>query len=223
MPTLEKTYTVEEWGKGTPDYTKEVSLGRVRPGITLKYRQSLMRVGRTFSDTWSPYPYITAPLAAGAIANLIDYSTGLELPLTIVKGYLYSMVQIAHSANCDFHLHATLDGFYVGDVGLSAGGIPYSDSQVAPFGTQDLDPTGLADHQVGVTIENLSGGLTLYGSVSIYGIAEEVGTPPPPPIKTVQCKFCKHQWPVPRETEGILCPNCGQLNIYACYDKVRRM
>ncbi|GAH78484.1 unnamed protein product, partial [marine sediment metagenome] len=34
MAVIEKTWTVEAKGVGFPDYTREVSLGRERPGLT---------------------------------------------------------------------------------------------------------------------------------------------------------------------------------------------
>ncbi|GAI40842.1 unnamed protein product, partial [marine sediment metagenome] len=42
-------FTVETRGVGKPDYSKEISLGKVRPGLTLKFNQGLRIFGRVFT------------------------------------------------------------------------------------------------------------------------------------------------------------------------------
>ncbi|MBA7556818.1 hypothetical protein ES705_49538 [subsurface metagenome] len=40
-----RTFTVEQQGVGKPDYSREVSAGRERAGISLKYNQQLLGWG----------------------------------------------------------------------------------------------------------------------------------------------------------------------------------
>jgi len=216
-------YTVPTRGIGKPDYSREISLGRMRPGMTLKYLQSLSVFGITFSDVWSPYPFIAAPLAIGGSANLIDWSTGLDLPYTVAQGHVFQSVQIGCAMNQDFDVETYFDTFFTGYLVTSVSGLPRIWSDVAPFSTATFDPTGAAAHTYDLIINNL-GGATMSGSISIYAIDEEVGTPPPSRTKTVRCKFCGHKWVVDKgKTLAINCPNCGELNIYLDFSHIREL
>lgn len=71
-------------GVGKPDYTREISLGRERPGLTLKYNQALKSFGRSFSSintgthTAAPHPTIMTDAAAHFTINAL-------IPLTILN------------------------------------------------------------------------------------------------------------------------------------------
>ncbi|GAI13842.1 unnamed protein product, partial [marine sediment metagenome] len=47
---MAEIFPVETRGVGKPDYSREVSVGRMRPGLTLKYLQGLKIFGDTFSS-----------------------------------------------------------------------------------------------------------------------------------------------------------------------------
>jgi len=204
-------FTVDTRGIGKPDYSREISIGRVRPGMTLKYLQSLKVFGITFSAIASPYPFIAAPLAIGGSANLIDWSTGLALPYTVAQGYSYQSVQIGCAMNQDFNVETYFDTFFTGYLVTSVSGLPKIWSDVAPFSTTTFDPTAAAAHAYDLIINNL-GGAVMSGSISIYA------------IKTVKCKFCGHEWTVPTgKTLSIKCPKCDKLNIYLDFSHIREL
>lgn len=221
MPAGE-AYVVETRGIGKPDYSKEISLGRIRPGLTLKYRQSLKLFGFSASGLASPYPYVIAPIAPGGRVHLIDFETGLALPYTIPAGYFCSVVQIAFGFNEDSRAEIYLDTAFTGYLMTASSGDPYIWSNVAPFSTLSVDPTASLDHAYDIIAENLGGG-NMMGTISIYTIIEALGTKPLPTTKTVKCKFCGHEWTVPQETTKISCPNCRELNIYLDLSGIKQL
>jgi len=216
-------FTVDTRGIGKPDYTLEISLGRVRPGITLKYLQSMLVFGITFSAVPSPYPFIAAPLAIGGSANMVNWSTGLATPYTVRQGYLLQSVQIGCAFTQDFSIEIYFDTLFVGYLVTSVSGLPNIWSNVAPFSTATFDPTAATAHTYDLIINNL-GGAAMSGSMSLYVIEEKVGTPPSPTTKTVKCKFCGHEWTVPTgKTLSIKCPKCDKLNIYLDFSHIREL
>lgn len=70
-------FTVETRGIGKPDYSREISLGKVRPGLTLKFNQGLRIFGRVFSavntgtHTAAPHATIMTDAAAHFTANAL--------------------------------------------------------------------------------------------------------------------------------------------------------
>jgi len=226
---MAEIFVVETRGIGKPDYSKEISLGRVRPGLSLKYLQSLQIFGISFTNLVSPYPWIKLPLAVGGTAHLIDWETGLAMPYTCEAGYIFTIVTIGHGATQD---HANRVYFstpalgiplaFAGSLGLAASGVPFIAADIVPFSTAAFDPTAIYQHDADFVVENLGGGV-LEGSITIHVIKEAIGTAPPPPDKTVKCKWCEHEWVVPRKTTYIKCPKCGELNIYCNFSKFREL
>ncbi|MHA1812874.1 MAG: hypothetical protein ACTSYX_05495 [Candidatus Thorarchaeota archaeon] len=219
---VSRSITVEAKGIGKPDYSRRVSSGITRPGLSLEYGQLLKTFSLTFSDIVSPYPGVVSPLAAGATQALIDRETGLAMPYTIPQGYIMTLVQVSHSMNQDLRIESYFDGFFAGYFGTSVSGIIVSSTDVAPFSSSLLDPTGATSHTATMQVTNL-GGAPMYGTVSVFAILEEVGTDPLPSTKTVRCKFCAHEWEVSRETTQVECPQCGKTNIYFNLKDVRKL
>ena len=210
---MAEIFAVETRGIGRPDYTREVSLGRERPGLTLKYGESLKIFGRAFTAIPSPYSWITPQLAAGATVSLIDAETGLTLPYTVPLGYTIAILTRSHSFSQDTQSWLYIGGFLYACYGIQAKGSVVYDARVVEHGTHLIDPTGVLGLQFDMMVTN-SGEAAMDGAWSVRAILKAVGTEPPPITKTVKCKFCEHEWVVPRETTAINCPNCSKLNIY---------
>ncbi len=78
---MAEIFPVETRGVGKPDYSREVSVGRMRPGLTLKYMQGLKIFGDTFSSvntgthTAAMHPTImtddTAHFTVNALIDLV--------------------------------------------------------------------------------------------------------------------------------------------------------
>jgi len=224
-----ETEAYAQEGVGKPDYSEEVFSGQIRPGLSLKYRQSLYIASIACAPIISGYSWIQPVLAPGDIAHLIDWETGLPMPYTCVAGYIYSVVTIAHSGNQDHVVRIYFSTpalgiplMFAGQAGTTGSGESYHTADIVPYSTEPFDPTALYAHGVDFTLENLGGG-NFEGACTMTAIREAVGTPPIPPDKTVKCKFCGHEWVVPRETTFIKCPDCGEFNIYCDFssDKVR--
>ena len=214
--------TVETTGIGKPDYSKEISVGQFRPGLYLKYKQTLAVFGIEFSDIASLYPWITGPLAVGATAHLMNFATGIPLPYTINQGYTLDAVQMGHQATEDYRVLGYFDTVFGGNVGYSEGGIVNYLTQIIGWSSSLFDPTAAAAHLLDMTIENMGAG-NLQGNVSYFGILTEVGTDPLPTTKKVRCKFCEHI------TEGValgatsnVCSECGATTLYVDLNGVRK-
>jgi len=112
---MAKIFTVEQRGIGKPDYTKEVSSGQQRAGLTLAYRQTLKIFGVVFSDIVSPYAWVQTSLPPGAggthtggvsltvmtdatAAFVVNSLVGLTIK-NITDGYGSSGVIIANTVN----------------------------------------------------------------------------------------------------------------------------
>ncbi|MBA7583073.1 hypothetical protein ES708_25011 [subsurface metagenome] len=215
--------TIAQEGIGKPDYSREIALGRTRPGITLKYRQTLGYLGVVPSTIASPhFPLVQPPLAAGDTIHLINSEDGSPTPFTIPVGYTLTVFQMGYGLNQDSRLLAYLDGEFCGQLMLASGGDAYIITEIAAFSSKLFDPTAASSHEVDLILEN-TGGADMEGAVSVWTILEAVGTEPLPSTKTVKCKNCGHEWEVPRETTKINCPECGQLNIYLDLSRIREL
>jgi len=224
-----QTITIEQKGVGKPDYSREISLGKVRPGLSLKDKQELLIGGITFTNIASIYPWVTTPLAAGGTAHLINWATGTPLPDTSPAGYAYSLICQSRSFNQD---NTLLAYFSTPDLGIpltlsghlgtiKAGDLLYQPPLI-PVSTLLFDASATYSHQVDFVIENL-GGAAMEGSVTLYFLQEEIGTEPLPTTKTVRCKWCVYEWVVPKETTSIKCPECGELNFYCDFSRIRSL
>ena len=224
MPTVQNLTVTTSGGIGKPDYSNEISMGRVRPGISLKYGETLGVVGIAFSNIPSFYPWVDTPLAAGATTPLIDWSTGLPLPLTTAVGYTYSMIQFTYVMSEDVSMPVYLDTIFMTYlVAAGSGGNVVYMASVIGMGTELFDPTGATAHLFNIQITN-EGLAAMTGAISLYNITAEVGTPPPPTTKTVKCKWCGHLTEgVLKGTNSVTCSECGQITLYIDLTHVREL
>lgn len=209
----------EALGIGKPDFSKEVSLGQVRPGIRLKYNQRLKVNAVVFSAIPSPYSWCFLPLVPGASQHIIDLETGLELPYTVPQGWCYSVItrRITFSEDCSISSYVDVHPI-TGDplLIISAyyeGGRVNSSSEIVGLATTLIDLNASRSHPVDSIITNIGAG-NLEGAVSDIILMEAIGTPPPPTTKTVRCKWCGYQTKVSVKTNQLECPKCGKLTLY---------
>ncbi len=214
--------TIAQEGIGKPDYSREIALGRTRPGFLLKYGETLSYLGVVLSGIASPFPLVQPPLAADGTIRLIDGETYLPTPYTIPVGYTWTVFQIGYGLNQDSRLQAYLDGDYYGQLTLGIGGAAYILTEIAAFSSKLFDPTAESSHEVDFILEN-TGEADMEGSVSIWAILKAVGTNPLPKDKTIKCKNCGRERLVPRETTRAICPRCGYETFYYDLSKVREL
>lgn len=211
-------FTVEERGIGRPDYTREVSVGEIRPGFSLKYNQTLLAFVVSFSDIPSAFSWVKGPLAPGDMEHCVNGATGIDLPYSIPVGYTLTMV--SGGATCDQDLEMwmllKIPPIPVAQRHLClvklTGGTPFYVPEVISFSSSTFDPTGSLSFDFDLQVTN-TGGANLEGQVGAYMILEAVGTPPIPKLKTVKCKWCDATKEVPKESTVIKCDSCGTLFI----------
>ncbi len=220
MAVTERTWTVASRGTGQPDYTREISLGRERPGLTLKHKERLLGFTRTFTNIPSPYAFVTTPLAVGATASLIDAETGLAMPYSSQAGYVFSVLSTSYSFNQDAAIWTYLEGALWATAGMPASGQVFYIAEVIGVSTAFFDPEGLIAHIVDFQVVN-EGAAEMEGGFTTFVTLEEVGTEPLPTTKTVKCKFCGYEETVSRETTKWICPKCKKLNLYYNLSKFR--
>jgi len=208
-----QTIIVEQRGIGKPDYSREISRGIERPGISLKYNQTILINALVCSDLASPYPWCRGALTAGETAHAIDASTGLALPYTVPAGYTYSIIDRFINLSQDIRNRAYIDGFLTLENYIAAG-IPYINRYILALSTATLDPTAASSHTVDTEYTNVSA-VDAYGNIKDIVILEAVGTPPLPDKKDVRCKWCGHVEKGVHVYETVLnCPKCGKKTIY---------
>lgn len=215
-----ETGTCAQEGIGKPDFSKEISLGRTRPGLTLKANETLKAFGLSLTAELSPMPHVKAPLAPGGTSHLVDSETGLDMPYLCPAGYTFILTTMGHSMSQDFMVKVYIDTFFVCHLGTKAGGVMDYLAEVKAVSTSLYDPTAALPHLVdGVVVNN--GGDDMEGTLSAFAIIAAVGTEPLPVIKTVRCKHCGYEEVVPLETTRWICPACGGLTIYGDLSKWR--
>lgn len=215
-----KSIVVTKTGTGKPDYSKEISLGRERPGLTLKYGQTLKIFGLVFSALPSPLSWVKPLLASLATEHLVDWETGLAMPFSVPQGYSLTVVQGSHGFSQDAILRLFYDTVLADSFGVPPGGMSVYVAEIMGWTTLLLDPTAAAAHLYDIQITN-QGGASIEGAGSLIAILEAVGTEPLPTTKTVKCKFCGHEWAVSKTITLVKCPNCGEQNMYADLSKFR--
>ena len=198
-------------GRGHPDYARMVHRADVIKRIHLKANETIKMFQRTFSEVESPFAWVTGPLGAGETANLIDASTGQEMPYTVPQNYELEVLMIWSSLSQKVRMRVNLEGYLVGEYYLAADQI-YYESEVKEMSTRDLDPTCSSSHTVRFYGTNL-GSEPMHGYAKVVCILREHGTPKFT-TKVVRCKWCNFQKEVPVETTRWVCPNCNKLNLY---------
>lgn len=210
---MAETFPVPIRGIGKPDYSKEIALGRQRPGLSLKYNETLKIFLVAFSMHASTFSWILPPLAPGATASLIDGETGEVMPYTVLQGYIFTILSMSRSFSEDTMTCLLFDGEMYACYGVLAAGSMAYDAQVVDHSTADFDSIGATSHSVDFHIENW-GTEDMMGSWTMRGILRAVGTKPLPTTKTVKCKHCGHEHVVPLDTSQVICPKCGRLTAY---------
>lgn len=220
MPEIVERGVCSQEGIGKPDYTREVSAGRERRGLSLAYLQTLKIFTRTFSSEVSAFDWVKDPLAPGDTVSLIDMETGFPMPFNVPLGYTATLVDFGFGLTADAVLWIYMSGFVILNGGVYPGGTTYYENRIQSVSTALIDPEGHLAPSLDLKVTNLGLG-NLEGQVSLTGFLQAVGTPPPPSTKTVLCKWCEHEHTVPRNTTHITCPNCGKLFIVYDLSKLR--
>ena len=205
---------LEARGTGKPDYWRNVKVlerANTIKRITLLPEENLKMFQRTFSETSSPFVWVTSPLGAGETANLIDVETGQEMPYTTPQGYELEVLMIWASLDQRVRMAVDLLGYLCGEYYLDAYTI-YYESEVKEMSTADLDPTFSMEIPVRFYGTNL-GTESAHGYAKVVCILRKHGSPE---IKTkvVKCKWCGYKEEVAKDVTRWNCPKCGKLNLY---------
>jgi len=160
----------------------------------------------------SPFAWVQAPLAPGAIAHYVDNVTGLSLPFTVPKGYTLTLIAAGGGFTEDAITWVYFDGLLVMSGGIMEGGQSDYVNRVVGLTTATVDPTGATAHTIDIQVTNIGAG-NLEGGVEWNGILEAVGTPPLPLTKVIRCKWCGHKETTPVEQTKLICPKCGKLTL----------
>lgn len=221
---MAKIFPVETRGIGKPDYSREISSGKERAGIALKYNQSLITLALLCTDeVVHPYaiPWVKDRIAIGGSSHLYDVSTGVATPYTVPVGYTLNMIQQGFGADEDFEVLLYYDTLLVlmPSTPFSGGGYVYA-NMVVPYNTAALDPTAAAAHLIDIVAKNKGGG-PLTGGFTVVCILEAIGTPPLPNTKDCQCPFCSHIQNVKVGTTAVICDQCGRKYYVQDFSQVR--
>ena len=180
------------WGTGRPDYTGEQY--RVRRSESIKtinttLKETTKSFVLTYSDTLSAYPHVKKPLAPGATALPVDFSTGIALPYTVLAGYSLRILRVRSAMDQPAYADIYLDNIFVHNTFLRGGDI-YSEQEIDQLTTAQIDPTYATAHSVKMYITN-AGDAHLYGTVGITVLITEHGTEPlERDTKVVECRVC---------------------------------
>jgi len=206
-------FAVEVKGIGKPDYSREISSGQVRPGLRLKYSESLKLGLLTFLTSVSPFPYFVDPLAAGASQTVINGETGDTSGFTVPIGYHGVIVALVVKPSQDVSAWILFDGANCGCLWQVGGGNTHYENEMVPLSTCMLDPAAAAEHNINFYVTNEGGG-DLYGGCTVVVLLEKMGSAPLPTVKEITCKHCGHKQTVSIEVTKMICPECGKLTIY---------
>jgi len=222
MPEI---FTVEQRGIGKPDYTREISSGRERPGVSLKQNQSIISFALLSTDeVVHPYviPWVKDRIAIDGSSHLYNVATALATPYTLPAGYTLSLLQMGFGADEDFEVLLYYDTLLVvmPCTPTPSGGFIYS-STVVPIDTVTLDPTAASSHLIDFVVKNRGLG-PLTGGFTIVCILEAIGTPPLPNTKDCQCPFCSNIQNVKVGITEIICDKCGRKYYVQDFTNVRK-
>lgn len=205
-------FSVPVKGVGKPDYSKEISVGKERAGVYLKYNQRI----RLFSGNWNiidaDYPLPDTGIAAGALEHLIDSDTRMPLPGIIPVGFSLTIIAMGFAISQDAFFQAYFEHLGVWtsyNMGLGSSGFAVYQNRLRDLSTTWFDPNAALAHNFDIKIYNRGGG-TLYGGVGIWSIMEAVGTPDWPTTKICRCPYCGHHQTVAVIETKITCDSCGK-------------
>jgi len=223
--TRRRTFTVETRGIGKPDYTREISAGQERAGLSLKQNQSLITLGLLCTDEVAhPYAisWVKDRIDADGSSHLYNVSTGVVTPYTLPAGYTLNLVQRGFGANEDFEVLLYYDSLLVvmPSATFVAGGYVYA-NMVVPYNTSALDPTAGDSHLIDIVVKNKGRG-SLRGGFTVVCIQEAIGTSPLPDTKECQCPFCSNIQTVKVGATKITCDKCGREYLVQDFTNVRK-
>ncbi len=211
-------------GTGKPDYSREISIGKERAGISLKYNQQF----RAFAGNWTTgdpeYPLILDyNIVAGGKRHLRDSDTMALLPIIIPVGHTLTIISIGYAVTQDIIVYAYIDSspFFPGaciNLGVAGSGVSIYENKLREFSTTWYDPTAALPHTLDIIAYN-HGGAALYGGVGILCIEEIVGTEPWSTTKECMCPYCNHKQTEPITATRITCQGCGKeymVTNFAC-------
>lgn len=224
MKVTTKTAPVK--GIGKPDYSREVSAGRERAGISLKYNQRLKLFVACFTDMVThpqtpDIPWVKPPLAAGAQSHLYDIETGQLTPFSFAAGYAMTMVQKDWTFNQDIELWLYFDSLLTACLGISPSGANIYVNPIYAYTSLTLDPTSASAHTFDFILVNQSATTAMEGGITVAAILEAVGTPVFPETKDCVCPLCTHRQTVKVGTTTIKCDKCGETYIVFDLSKIR--
>ncbi|GAI82358.1 unnamed protein product [marine sediment metagenome] len=219
-----KSLTAPVKGIGKPDYTREVSSGRERAGLSLKYNQSLVTLALLCTDEVEhPYDisWVKDLIPIGGSSHLYNVATGVVTPYALPVGYTLNLIQIGFAANEDVDVLLYYDTLLVLMPGATfvGGGYTYA-NMVVPFNTAALDPRADDPHLIDIVVKNKGEG-PLKGGFTFVCIQEAVGTSPLPDTKDCQCPFCSNIQNVKVGTTKIICDKCGRKYLVQDFTNVR--
>lgn len=221
MAEVVSRFDVPVKGVGKPDYSREVALGQVRAGLTLKYNESLKFYARSCTAVASPASWFKPPLGIGATEHLVDMETGLEMPSSLPAGYIATIRQKNGFFTEDVRGWIYADGNLLALSPIFSGGSPLYWTEMIGFSSAFFDPTALTAHAWDFRVTNLGAAVAEGQEVLIVHL-EPYGTEPlRGETKTVKCKFCGLEHVVPQETKEATCPNCGMVTLYYTLGKLK--
>jgi len=145
-------------------------------------------------------------------AHLIDLSTGIPAPYTILAGYSLSLIEQRLNFNQDVEGWIFVDGLLIArPAGASNGSMIYQ-GEIAYFSTLLLDPTAAAPHLIDYQIIN-RGLADMGGGITLTTILEAIGTPPFPTEKDTKCPKCGQINRVGVMVTRVKCSRCGNTYI----------
>ncbi len=210
MTFRSQSYPVTPTGVGKKDYSKEISLGQTRPGISLLFNQQITQYVYTPQDqvpTPYPIPWIQPVLAPAGMAHLFDINTGLPLPVAFPAGYAVSVIQESLNFNQDCEIWLYVDGLLIASPILTSSGNEITFSNIYDYSTAVLDPDSLLPHTIDLQIFN-RGLANMKGGVNFVILIEQIHTPPWPKDKNTRCPFCTGINKVEIHTTKIQCGHC---------------
>ena len=224
MPEI---FNVEQRGIGKPDYTREVSSGKERAGIALKYNQQF----RAFASEWITaeveYPFVAGyTIAAGGKRHMRDSDTGALLPVTIPKGHTLTIISVAYSVTQDIRVQGYIDAALPWGVAVSlgvlGGGLSSYENKIRELSTTWYDPTAALPHTLDVIAYN-QGGAAMYGGAAILCVEEIVGSAPFSTTKDCVCPHCDHKQTEPITATRITCQGCGKEYMVTNFASLRQL
>ena len=208
-----REFVVTQKGIGRPDFSEEVFRSNVRAGYPIQEGEQFKAFTLMFSNLPSLAPYIRGPLLPGETAILMDPSTGITMPYTIEKGYIFESIQDTHNFTQLIRADAYFDGILATSAFADTLGLKYYQI-LKSWTSKAYDPTGLSSHTFRLAITNLSATVNVLGFLEMQTIIKALGTPPFPNKKTVKCKWCGFEKVVDWNTSLWTCPKCNKKTLF---------